>query len=150
MTKERAVPGKFDIAGRRFRYLEVVEPRKLQMKMPKGRQPNIVGEHVDHVTAIHREKTGRPNQGGLMYENYVLQAGTPDAPAYFYAISFKGDMEGWQGLVERYANYYKVRWGRIEDDQLILSDGKRFKLADLERRDLALEAAQPEPYENED
>lgn len=61
-----------------------------------------------------------PSAGGLVNERVEIKLPTGES---FFGITYGGDLDGWRTLIENHARVSGVRYGRIDGESLVLSDG---------------------------
>lgn len=70
-----------------------------------------------------------PRDGGMV--NACIEIRLPTGKSLF-AISYQGDLDGWRNKIEGYAQKNGLRYGRIEGEQLVVSDGGAVELTSCE------------------
>ncbi len=71
-----------------------------------------------------------PASRGCVEERVLVR--TPDG-LVFAGLSCRGDIEGWRAYVDAAARSQQSLIARIEGDDLLLDDGRRYRLADCDR-----------------
>ncbi|MBC9931203.1 hypothetical protein [Chitinophaga qingshengii] len=64
--------------------------------------------------------------GGVISENCKLWLPTEEL---FHGLSYKGDIKGWRTQIQQGAALLGLLTGRIEADNIILSDGRTYPLS---------------------
>jgi hypothetical protein len=126
----------------------MVSPMEKILGGPIGKKDKIPGTGSDEAERIRyvsfdgkkapkklfRAVTGRieplvPTEGTVMLEPCVIT--TPDG-THLYPLYFHGDIAGWQRQIEEGAKELGLVTAKIEDQALVLSDGRRFALGDCQ------------------
>ena len=87
-----------------------------------------------NLSSFHRafEKVGAlgdvplPASGGIVEGNAIIR--TPDG-RLFFALSYKGDIEGWRTNVRACCKALGLSWGTLEAGRLMLETGEFVDLA---------------------
>lgn len=119
MTIESLASGMHPSPGRRYVYLEV----------PLGRTGASIFDEIGPVIGLWKAEGRGPNGGGLMYDDCHIKC--PDGRE-FVSLTFRGDLDTWQELIEYFALSQALVLGQIRADCLETSDGKRVLLSDCE------------------
>jgi len=114
MNNASEIPGIIKNPNRLFLYIQAITDDQFESNFRFFGQP-----------AFGRE----PQSGGALNEETRIV--TPDGRR-FYAVSFTGDLEGWQNQVVGYCSKFKCLSGKIVDDYFILSTGEKFILTNCE------------------
>ena len=117
MNKTRPVPGTVPVDGIRFVYLE-------------SREKNVFDKFGDFVSCV--DDTEGPSHGGMIDEEFSLVL--PNG-SRFYAISFKGDLEGWRRNIENFSRHIGISYGEIEKGFFVFSTDKTVQLSSCELHD---------------
>lgn len=112
IEQERAIPGTRPGENEKVRYVSFSEPAT----------PSDAFKEVPW-----RIKPPLPKRGGVVLEGCILTL--PDGTR-FCALSFHGDVEGWQNQIERGAAELGLLSARLDGDVLHLSNGRTVPLAD--------------------
>ena len=77
------------------------------------------------------QHTNPPNatSGGITMNGCAI--GIPGGME-FHAVSFRGDVEGWNKDIQEGARFFKIILASIELDKIVLSDGESFLLSDCD------------------
>jgi hypothetical protein len=110
IERERGVPGTRPGEGDKVRYVAFQEPHR----------PSDTFRNVTRAV-----KPPLPKRGGVVLEGCIV---TLADGLRFYALSFHGDLEGWQRQVEEGARMLGLVSACIEADVLHLSDGRSVPL----------------------
>lgn len=71
-----------------------------------------------------------PASGGCIDERVLLR--TPDGQV-FAGLSYRGDIEGWRACIDASARRLRSSVARIDGDDLLLEDARRYRLEDCDR-----------------
>lgn len=107
----RDVPGFVTHAGSGFRYIE-------------SKSIDAFDTYFRHLSTCDFKNV--PSEGGMVDERVEVQLPTGES---FFCISYRGDLEGWRSKIENHARISAARYGRVEGQSLVLSDGSRHELA---------------------
>jgi hypothetical protein len=112
IQKERKLPGTVHIEGKDFVYFSDNGTEDFRKQF---------------LTLVTRIKPPHQKEGGVISQacRVRLQDGT-----LFHGISYRGDMEGWRRQIEDGAKELGVLLGRIQDDRIVVSDGRSMALID--------------------
>lgn len=109
-TPDRIIPGTVPSATRSYCYLQSPTAALFRKLFP----------------LISRSgTTPLPKAGGAVNEEVALVLPTGEV---LWAVSYKGDLEGWRRKVIECAEERELLWGEIADDQLRISDGRTVPL----------------------
>lgn len=97
--------------GRDFGYLECGSAEEFKSIFPKIA---LLGE------------SALPESGGMINEDFSVT--TPDGVKLF-ALSYKGDIDGWRRKLREAASVLGVRWAELSEDTIRLEDGREFALS---------------------
>lgn len=106
------IPGTVFVPGREFRYVNC------------DNEPNLA-ELFRRVTGAVQPTLAK--SGAVVTENCVLTI--PDG-GRFFALSYKGDIEGWREQIGRGAKLKGKLLAQIEGNVLAIEDGRSFPLAE--------------------
>ncbi len=112
VERERAVPG--------TRPGEAAKVRYVSFSGSKG--PADVYEDV-----VWKIAPPIAQQGGVVLEGCIITSPVGDQ---FYALSFHGDVAGWQTQIESGAAELGLLSAKVETDDLTISDGRTYGLSD--------------------
>lgn len=107
---ERNVPGRFGVEGRRFLYLSDILDEEFETIFKK------VVRYTEPPLMV---------SGGAILEGCKLT--TPNNQV-FQAISYKGDLEGWEAQIKQGAIAFGIELAWIKDDEICLESGDRYLL----------------------
>lgn len=104
------------------------------LKYPDSDCRYIESRSIDAFAAYFRQLStfdfkNVPKEGGMVNERVEIKLPTGES---YFCISYRGDMEGWRDKVENHARASGVRYGRIEGESLVLSDGSSKELTACE------------------
>jgi len=105
------IPGREPRPGRKYLYLQNVSATSFRDLFP---------------TIALSSEGPPPKAGGAVNEEVGL---TIPSGETLWAISFKGDLEGWRRKIIECAQGRKLLWGEISEEHLRLSDGRYVPLA---------------------
>lgn len=111
IERESKVPGTRPGESQKVRYISFHAPRT----------PSDVFREVTRAV-----EPPLPKRGGVVLEGCI--ATLPDG-LRLYALSFHGDVEGWQRQIEEGARMLGLISARLEDEVLHLSDGRSIPLS---------------------
>jgi hypothetical protein len=105
----RPVPGSIPIDGRNFRYLQC----------PPG----------DDFAAVFPTLLTQPfpHHGGIINEAFGLTL--PDGRR-FCAVSYRGDLDGWENVLARWCANHTMALAQVIDDELIGDGSVRVRLSE--------------------
>jgi hypothetical protein len=116
--RERKIPGTIPSDTRKYIYI-ADDGTKRDFKM----QFHKITENVSPRNAQY---------GGMGEEGFRIYL--PDG-SLFHGISYKGDLEGWRKDIELGAKNLNLPTAVIQDNNIIISDGRSFKLSDCTTED---------------
>jgi hypothetical protein len=103
---EPAIPGTGVRSGRGYLYLQSPNAARFRELFPR----------------ITKSGDGPlPKTGGAINEEVCLAIPTGET---FWAISFKGDLEGWRSKILGCAEAEELLWAEISGDDFLVSDGR--------------------------
>lgn len=111
----RSLPGTVGVEGREFLYVESLDERNLS---------RLVDDVFSACTVMPL-----PQSGGIIEEK--AQVVLPDKTS-FLAFSYKGDLQGWRAKIQSYCETNRRKWGTVQNERFITSDGCEHNLADCE------------------
>lgn len=109
---ESRIPGSVSVGTKEFRYYS---------GNSDGNPNDSFSEIFDAVLTNHATKGSANNSGCRIF--------LPDGTA-FYALSYWNDIEGWRKNVEEGVKALGLKLAWIENDDFVVEDGRRFKVAD--------------------
>jgi hypothetical protein len=78
-------------------------------------------------SVVRRVNPPIPKNGGVVLDGFIVTL--PDGTS-FYALSYHGDIAGWQNQIEQGAADLGLFIGRIESDAFVVSDGRSYPLSE--------------------
>lgn len=114
-SSKRDIPGMVPVPGRKFVYVLATPDQDL----------DGVFASIQAFGRINIEKEKRPKSGALLDEQISLV--TPNR-CKFYGFSFRGDLEGWQRILQEYASLHKLKLAEIRNNLLYIDDGTSYPL----------------------
>jgi hypothetical protein len=109
---DHTIPGTVLIAGKEFVYFSD------DGKNPVRKQFSLLTHSTASPLAQH---------GGVTSQGCSLKL--PDG-SVFHAISYHGDIAGWRADIEEGARSRKLQLARVDEDAIVVADGRRFLLKD--------------------
>lgn len=109
---ERKIPGTSLVEGREYRYVSCSANTDIAMLFKKV---------IREINPPLAKNGGAVNEGCKV----IL----PSGECYF-AVSYKGDIEGWRQQIEQGAIALELSIAKITQDKFLLSDGGEFLLSD--------------------
>jgi hypothetical protein len=116
--RERKIPGTIPSDTRKYIYIAHNKDG-----MDDKDQFNLLSDAMDFSHSSY---------GGMLEEQFSII--TPDG-SLFHGISYKGDLEGWRKDIELGAKNLNLPTAVIQDNNIIISDGRSFKLSDCTTED---------------
>ena len=114
LTSLRDVPGFVKYPDSDCRYVE-------------GKSASSFGTYFRQLCVF--DSSNVPKEGGMVNEQVEISLPTGES---FFCISYRGDLDGWRSKIEDYARVSGARYGRIEGDLIVLSDGGSADLGSCE------------------
>lgn len=105
--------------GRRYIYIEI----------PLGCTGAAMFDEIGPVIKEWKAVGKGPNGGGLMYDDCHIKC--PDGRE-FVSVTFRGDLDSWQALIESFASSRALALGAIRADTFEISDGIKVPLSACE------------------
>ena len=111
----RSLPGTIEDNGREFVYVECQIGQDFSRLM-------------DEVLSTC-PNAPLPQSGGAIEEKARIILSDKTS---FLAISYRGDLQGWKTKIVCYCHEKGRKWGILENDVLVTSDGRKVPLAECE------------------
>ncbi|WP_300686369.1 hypothetical protein [Chryseobacterium sp.] len=119
-NNEREIPGMTPFEWKEFRYVSDDGSNEFLSKKDLLKEKGLFERLTEQINPPV------PIDGGALTENCRLWLPSGEL---LHALSYRGDIEGWRMQIEQGARQLGLLTGKIVEDEIILSDGRRYPLA---------------------